>query len=312
VYNNSGNGTTGKATNTVLNDGLPARQHNFPAAKCPTDPFPSINPNGLGTAATLGGANLTNWATSSYEGSMGAQALQTQGGCQLGVPGLARTTPRRDSTNYAEYAEGARSFPRVDNNQPGVPFTNAQNGILPATNPNTAPTAQPLIDQLSGVMSANGYGARFQEVTDGLSNTIFVGEVLPECTGVLQAGWWPLAANRPTNVAPGSNATYNATGQTGGIGPMPSTIIPLNTFVTCPRIQSRQKTTAPWENASSSLGCANNINGSAAFGFKSRHPGVCQFVFGDGSVRSLSESMNHGTYQLLGAKADGVTIPAYE
>ena len=52
--------------------------------------------------------------------------------------------------------------------------------------------------------------------------------------------------------------------------------------------------------------------GSASFGFKSRHPGVCQFVFGDGSVRSLSESMNHGTYQLLGAKSDGVTIPAYE
>jgi hypothetical protein len=35
-------------------------------------------------------------------------------------------------------------------------------------------------------------------------------------------------------------------------------------------------------------------------------------VFGDGSVRSLSESMDHGTYQLLGAKADGVTIPSYE
>ena len=43
-----------------------------------------------------------------------------------------------------------------------------------------------------------------------------------------------------------------------------------------------------------------------------RHPGVSQFVFGDGSVRSLSESINHGTYQLLGAKGDGVTIPAYE
>jgi prepilin-type processing-associated H-X9-DG protein len=43
-----------------------------------------------------------------------------------------------------------------------------------------------------------------------------------------------------------------------------------------------------------------------------RHPGVCQFVFGDGSVRSLSESMDHGVYQLLGAKSDGVTVPAYE
>ena len=51
---------------------------------------------------------------------------------------------------------------------------------------------------------------------------------------------------------------------------------------------------------------------SLAFGFKSRHPGVCQFAFGDGSVRILSESMDHGTYNLLGAKSDGVTIPVHE
>jgi prepilin-type processing-associated H-X9-DG protein len=105
-------------------------------------------------------------------------------------------------------------------------------------------------------------------------------------------------------VAPGTSVTY-----TGGT-PMVSTVVPINTFVTCPRIQTRQKTTAPFGGTGST--CANNINGTAAFGFKSRHPGVCQFVFGDGSVRSLSESINHGTYQLLGAKGDGVTIPAYE
>jgi prepilin-type processing-associated H-X9-DG protein len=155
------------------------------------------------------------------------------------------------------------------------------------------------------VWSANEYAARFQEVTDGLSNTIFVGENLPECNGALSAGWWPMAANRPTNVTPGTTVTY--TGGTPGI----STIIPINTFVTCPRIQSRQKTTAPF-GGTTPTGCENNINGTAAFGFKSRHPGVCQFVFGDGSVRSLSESMDHGTYNLLGAKGDGVTIPAYE
>ncbi|MBI3462714.1 MAG: DUF1559 domain-containing protein, partial [Planctomycetes bacterium] len=101
------------------------------------------------------------------------------------------------------------------------------------------------------------------------------------------------------------------TGPAGGGAPGISTIIPINTFVTCPRIQTRQKTTAPF-GGTTPTGCENNINGSAAFGFKSRHPGVCQFVFGDGSVRSISESVNHHTFQLLGAKGDGVTIPAYE
>jgi prepilin-type processing-associated H-X9-DG protein len=310
IWNNSGNGTTGKAKNTVLNDGLPARQHNFPAAKCPTDPFPSINPNGMGTTATLGGNNFTNWATSSYEGSMGAQQLQTQGGCNVGLPGVATASFQANSTNYNQYSEGGRSFPRVVANQPGVAFQNAMNGIIRAgttANQDNDPRAQPLINTLSGIFSANGYGSRFQEVTDGLSNTIFVGEILPECTGAYQAGWWPLAALRPTNVVNGggTNVTYTAG------TPMSSTIIPINTFVTCPRIQTRQKSTPPF-GGTSPTGCVNNINGTAAFGFRSRHPGVSQFVFGDGSVRSLSESVNHGTYQLLGAKGDGVTIPAYE
>ncbi|MBI3464049.1 MAG: DUF1559 domain-containing protein, partial [Planctomycetes bacterium] len=204
VYTNSGNGTTGKNVNTVLNDNLPARQHNFPAAKCPTDPFPSLNPNPIGVATHVGIANQVNFATTSYEGSMGAQLLQSLGGCNLGGMGLATQPFQANATNYAQYAEGGRSFPRVDQALPGVRFTNAQNGLIPSTTPATAPTAQPLIDQISGVFSANGYGARFQEVTDGLSNTIFVGESLPECNGSLQAGWWPMTANRPTNVGGGN------------------------------------------------------------------------------------------------------------
>jgi prepilin-type processing-associated H-X9-DG protein len=289
--------------NLRLNDGLPARRHNFYAAKCPTDPFPSINPDPL-NAAAFAFANLRNFATSSYEGSMGAQQLESQGGCKLGVMGRASASYEANSVNYNQFAQGGRSFPRVDITQSGVEFTNALNGVLPSTPPNTDPAAQPLIQQLSGAFSANGYGVRFNEVSDGLSNTIYVGEVLPECTGAFQAGWWPMAAHRPTNVAPSGTVRY------AGGTPGASTVIPINTFVTCPGIQSQQKRTRPFGGAGST--CTNNIHGAAAFGFKSRHPGVCQFVFGDGSVRSLSETIDHGVYQLLGAKSDGVTIPAYE
>jgi hypothetical protein len=76
MWNNSGNGVNGNQVNTVLNDGLPARQHNFPAAKCPTDPFPSTNPRQMPTTHCLGPDNLANWATASYEASMGAQQMQ--------------------------------------------------------------------------------------------------------------------------------------------------------------------------------------------------------------------------------------------
>ncbi len=46
-------------------------------------------------------------------------------------------------------------------------------------------------------------------------------------------------------------------------------------------------------------------------GFKSRHPGGAQFLFGDGSVHFLADSIDHQLYSYLGHIADGqaVTIP---
>ena len=40
-------------------------------------------------------------------------------------------------------------------------------------------------------------------------------------------------------------------------------------------------------------------------GFRSRHPGGAQFLFGDGAVHFLPEDIDYQNYQYLGAKADG-------
>jgi type II secretory pathway pseudopilin PulG len=45
--------------------------------------------------------------------------------------------------------------------------------------------------------------------------------------------------------------------------------------------------------------------------FGSRHPGICQFVFGDGSVRPLYNSINPVTLGLLANKSDGQPIPDF-
>jgi prepilin-type N-terminal cleavage/methylation domain-containing protein len=46
--------------------------------------------------------------------------------------------------------------------------------------------------------------------------------------------------------------------------------------------------------------------------FGSYHPGVVQFVFGDGSVRALSVSLPGSTLALLANRADGQPIPSLE
>ena len=47
-------------------------------------------------------------------------------------------------------------------------------------------------------------------------------------------------------------------------------------------------------------------------GFKSRHPGGAQFVFADGSVHFLFDSIDYETYQKLGDRRDGEVIGAFK
>jgi prepilin-type N-terminal cleavage/methylation domain-containing protein/prepilin-type processing-associated H-X9-DG protein len=116
------------------------------------------------------------------------------------------------------------------------------------------------------------YTARLAEVTDGLSNTIFVGEVRGDCALPINRGW-----------AHSSN--------TNG---MISTLYPIN-YDTCTKDQTKGA-------------CRWWDNWSTEFGFKSLHPGGVNFTFGDGSVHFVSQTIDHWTYQYLGGKSEGQAI----
>ena len=109
---------------------------------------------------------------------------------------------------------------------------------------------------------------RLSEVTDGLSQTIFFGEVRRDCSSHVRGGW--LSSN-------------NANGLT-------STLIPINTN-TCD------------DNAAN--GCQRPCNWSTELGFKSLHPGGANFLLGDGAVKFFSQNIDHDNYQSLGGKSDG-------
>ena len=114
-------------------------------------------------------------------------------------------------------------------------------------------------------------------IRDGVSNTIFLGEVRPLCASHVAQGW---------------GASNNGNGLT-------STLIPIN-YDTCA------------QTAAENPDCCHRWNNYCTdMGFRSAHPGGSQFVFGDGSVHMLTESIDIQAYQYLGAKADGkpVQIP---
>jgi prepilin-type N-terminal cleavage/methylation domain-containing protein/prepilin-type processing-associated H-X9-DG protein len=105
---------------------------------------------------------------------------------------------------------------------------------------------------------------------DGTSNTILVAESLPGSHDHLWANrWWE----------------YNSGASHCG------TNAPIN-YVMPEKV-----------NDGSCRYLASNWN--TCWGFKSRHTGGANFLFGDGSVQFLREGINHQTYQWLGCRNDG-------
>lgn len=130
--------------------------------------------------------------------------------------------------------------------------------------------------RISGVFSRFGAAIKFANVKDGLSNTIFVGEILHPCNNHGE-GWWS------------RNGAANAHA---------STISPLNNRNTCPD---------PWKQVINPACTATNQY-NYSWGFKSEHAGGVQFLFGDGAVRFINNNISYQMYQYLGAKADRQSV----
>ncbi len=125
----------------------------------------------------------------------------------------------------------------------------------------------------AGPFTRNGWNfmCRMSEVEDGLSNTLFVGEVRPKCSAHVDQGW-------------------SMSNKWGAF-----TQIPIN-FDSC---RTLAEATAAGKDA-----CYANCNWNAEVGFKSLHPGGAQFAMGDGAVKFIPQTIDMRTYNFLGDKAD--------
>jgi prepilin-type processing-associated H-X9-DG protein len=111
-------------------------------------------------------------------------------------------------------------------------------------------------------------GVKFSQITDGLSNTLLIGEKHVPSFSIT---FPPLDC--------GMYDGHNPMCNTRGAGPLYPLAVATNT--------------------------------DAGWKFGSAHPGLCQFVFCDGSVHALSNTINPAVLGLLAQRNDGQPIPDY-
>ncbi len=135
----------------------------------------------------------------------------------------------------------------------------------------------PIAADNHGVLFLNSAIA-YEDITDGTSQTLFIGEKLNDGLGL---GW-----------ASGTRASLRNTGT------------PLN-----PRRGSGP--VVVWTDSGPEQRKDEDVETNDprhVGGFGSRHPGGANFVFGDGSVKFVKDSIDMTVYRLLGNRADGENI----
>ena len=142
----------------------------------------------------------------------------------------------------------------------------------------------PIAANNNGVLFLNS-AIRFEDITDGTSQTIFLGEKTNDGLG---EGW-----------ASGTRASL----RNAGSGINPSKTAPFaGSF--------------PGDDDGGDSGPAKAAGASSSDiltfvgGYASRHPGGANFAFGDGSVRFLKTSIGAITFRWLANRADGEIISA--
>lgn len=234
------------AGNWVVNQNIGGKQlgqYILPGLQCPTDP-------------NSGRLLPTNYAPTSYAGSIGAQLMQSGNGCNMATVGTYPAPLDPDGDGEDPFGFGN---PRSDTANSATCTGMFQRGYGGA----------------SGALAT-----RIRDVSDGTSNTILMGEIRHTCNSFGGPYGWAFA----------ENLWY-------------ATLAPIN-YPTCPD--------SPNFNPSDPNPCRQmGSNWNTMFGFKSKHVGGAQFLFGDGTVKFLSENIDRTTYARLGAKADGGTVGEY-
>jgi prepilin-type processing-associated H-X9-DG protein len=154
----------------------------------------------------------------------------------------------------------------------------------------------PIAADNNGVLFLNSF-VRYEDISDGTSQTIFLGE---KRNDGLDLGW--ASGTRASLRNAGSG--INLVGLPGGNSPFAAGGNPQ-----APGSPAPGDAAAPGSPAANGTAAAAADDTARFVGsYSSRHPGGANFTFGDGSVRFLKSTITREVFRLLSNRADGEII----
>jgi prepilin-type N-terminal cleavage/methylation domain-containing protein/prepilin-type processing-associated H-X9-DG protein len=168
-------------------------------------------------------------------------------------------------------------------------------------------------------MFQGGRETHFADVTDGLSNTIMLGEMLVPAANPTSALKAPQNATHFAALPAGMNYTFPTAAQITAFGVASLAAWPAwqMTSDCCSTwadgLTTRITTTAPpnWQYPDGFIGGCGLPTNTHIRAPRSRHPGGVNVTMGDASVRFVTQTVDLTTWENMGARNDGnpVTLP---
>lgn len=255
----------------------------------PTSADNQVGPNGIAVrdnpiqsfvcpSDTNGAFTLSNHPTMSYGPCIGAQTIISNWGGVVTIGSIVGPSPYTGSMIGNWFGTG----PANDSDTWSGGGTQIS-GVFSRSGPGSTGIARGWAAQQDGT-----WAAALRDITDGTTNVIAYGEIRASCSDHGLNGW--LDANQGSTWF-ATTAPINYPTCVGERNPMTNTILP-NT----------------WSGGNPTWNLTNQYspqNWTTSQGFKSKHPDGAQFLFCDGSVHFLQETINYDMYQRLGDRRDG-------
>ncbi len=223
------------------------------------------------------------------------------------ITDINNTVERTVLTGYKCPSDPGSDSPMTNSNSMGGSFWRGNYGVSMGAGSGSHDDHFNRSDRKGAFHVAKMCGAKFRDITDGLSSTVIVGELIVKQGAGNDHSWGAWAMASGATVSAGSGGTGDLVVPDQVLSPnQDATIIRENT----PHCDNNIATSTDLQYRKMHE-CNDTTNEQMWHAFRSRHKGGVQATLGDGAVRFISENIDKAPWARLNSIGDGEVIGSF-